>query len=207
MPRPSYRTMVHRRGPCGDPLGNDNRLTFGEDACLWRADAGHVADGIHVGEGGLEREGIDGNPAVDRHSCPLDDLRDAVLRDPEEQVVGHLAPSARRADAAGRIERPHQCLGMPRDLALHERGQERFRRGGGGRDRHGQRHDQRDLGPLPNSEAHEVVVHQEAVSLGAGGHLNGVEVTATITRPPAKPRARHVTRMPLPPCRTRTRPR
>ena len=30
-----------------------------------------------------------------------------------------------------------------------------------------------------------------AVSLGAGGHLNGVEVTATITRPPSK-RLEHV---------------
>ena len=26
-----------------------------------------------------------------------------------------------------------------------------------------------------------------AVSLGAGGHLKGVEVTATMTRPPSKP--------------------
>ena len=28
-----------------------------------------------------------------------------------------------------------------------------------------------------------------AVSLGAGGHLNGVEVTPTMTRPPAKSRS------------------
>ena len=47
-----------------------------------------------------------------------------------------------------------------------------------------------------------------AVSLGAGGHLNGVEVTPTID--PCRPRtrrARHAARTRRPPCRTRGPPR
>ena len=87
--------------------------------------------------------------------------RRAVLRDTEEQVVGHLRPVAEHGHAAGRVERAHQRPGMPCDAALGERAQERFRRGGRRRDRHRQRHDQRDLGLLPHSPAHEVVVHQQ----------------------------------------------
>ena len=41
-----------------------------------------------------------------------------------------------------------------------------------------------DRSRTPRSERKSCII--SAVSLGAGGHLNGVEVTATITRPPSK---------------------
>ena len=60
------------------------------------------------------------------------------------------------------------------------------------RDRHAERHHQRDRRTGRSSpRAARWSCTSSAVSLGAGGHLNGVDVTPTTTRPPSK-RVEHV---------------
>ena len=54
--------------PRRDPVGGHCGLALGEHACLRGSHARHVADGVDVGSGRLEREGVDGDPTVDREA-------------------------------------------------------------------------------------------------------------------------------------------
>ena len=171
-----------------DGVGDHDGLALGEDAGLGRAHARHVADGVHAGERRLEGERVDRDPAVDGQPGLLHDGRRPVHRDAEEQVVGHLAAVAEHGDLAVGVERAHEALGVPVDAALGEGREQRlptpratagWARGSGITSAISERSRQPAL--ASGSRA-----CSSAVSLGAGGHLNGVDVTATITRPPSK---------------------
>ena len=65
MPRPVVGRGVAAAVAGDDRVGDDHRLALGEHARLRRADAGDVADRVHVGERRLERVRVDRDPAVD----------------------------------------------------------------------------------------------------------------------------------------------
>ena len=67
---------------------------------------------------------VRGQPGLD------DDLRHAMHRDAEEQVVRHLGPVAQRATFASRVERLHEIVLHEPDAALGEGGEDRLRRVG-----------------------------------------------------------------------------
>ena len=139
-----------------------------------------------------------------------DHVGHAVHRHAEEEVVGHLARRRRasRPCVAGRGRAPVVCgcQSIPRSANAASSAFDASGDGGIGT---GKRHHERDA-PIdrgcPRSVRKSCI--NSAVSLGAGGHLNGADVTATITRPPSKfgehvaQRERAGAR-----CRTRSRPR
>ena len=189
MPRPSYRDDgASPRTRAAIALGNDNRLTFGEHACLWRADAGHVADGVHVGEGGLERERDRREPS--RRPSFLPARRPAERSASGPRGTGRRAAQPRRRGgprSRGRIERRAPVSGdatrCSRSANAARSASDAAGEGGIGTG-NGMTSAISDRCRTPRLTRWSCI--RSAVSLGAGGHLNGVEVTATITRPPAK---------------------
>ena len=104
----------------------------------------------------------------------------------EEEVVGYLAAVPEDRHPSSRVESADNRVWMPIDATLSERRQQRLGHVGRRRDGERERHDQRNLGAGHAARTVRKSCINNAVSLGAGGHLNGVEVTATTTRPPSK---------------------
>ena len=156
-----------------------------------------------------QRERVDRDPAVDAHPRLGDDRRAHGAR--ARRGTGRTASRCRRRSgrpcAPGRARAPGgsgatRCRARrtPRGCAFDASGD------GGIGTGSGMTSAISDRSRSPRSVRKSCI--SSAVSLGAGGHLNGVDVTPTTTRPPSKA-AEHVARRrtPRPPCRTRGRPR
>ena len=142
--------------------GGDNaRGAFGEHARLCRSNTRHVTDRVHAGEARLEVLRIDGDPAILGHAARRDHVRDAMLRDTEEQVVGHLTLIVKNGNAARRVERAHEPIGNEGDAPLGEGGEQRFGGCRRRRDRDAERHDEADLAGVAHTACGEMVVQQQ----------------------------------------------
>ena len=170
-----------------DAVGHDRGLAFGEHARLRRADAGDVADRVDAGEPGLERAA--GRPGSSRRpSCPIP-RRPPARGAPARRGTGRRASRCRRRASPpagpGRA-RARASAGARRSRARRtRRAAPSTRRATAGSDTgNGMTSAISDRSRSPRSVRKSCI--SSAVSLGAGGHLNGVEVTPTITRPPSK---------------------
>ena len=186
-------------------------LALGEHARLRRADAGDVADRVDAGELRLERQRV--RPGSSRRRVMPDSATTvgrAVHRHAEEQVVGHLAAVGEQRHLARRDRaRARSCCGCHVDAALRERGEQRLptrRATAGSAPATASPARSRIASRSPRSVRKSCI--SSAVSLGAGGHLNGVDVTAD-DDPSAVELGEHVAQRERAgaPCRTRGRPR
>ena len=86
----------------------------------------------------------------------------AVLRDAEEEVVGHLAAVVEHGDAARRVERRSRGGSATNAMSRSAKAAtQRARRVRGRRDRGPERHDERDLAVVAHAARGEVVVQQQ----------------------------------------------
>ena len=76
---------------CGDLFGDDRGLSFREDTGLGCADAGDVADGVHLRERGLQGRRVHRDPPVDPSARRRHHVGARCTGDAEEQVERHLA--------------------------------------------------------------------------------------------------------------------
>src|SRR5204863_7273501 len=102
-----------------------------------------------AGKPRLEGERVDGDPAVDGQPGVERYLRGPVHRYTEEKLIWQVTVVAEQGDSTHRIERPYESVGVPVDPVLGESGQDGGRRVRRRWYRRAQRHDQGDLGTLP----------------------------------------------------------
>ena len=189
MPRPSYVVGVGLAAGPGDQLrGHDGGLALGEHPGLGGADAGDVADGVHVLERGAQRQRVDRDPAVLGQPGVEHDLRARGAR--VRRGTGRTAARCRRASVATlragsrpRTSAPG-CHAIPRSRELARAAPPTPPATAGSARRAAS--PARPLERSSRPRAARWSCTSSAVSLGAGGHLNGVEVTATTTWPPSK---------------------
>ena len=167
-----------------------------------------VADRVDAGERRLERERVDGDPPVDA-SCPRPRPprgRGGRARRGRGRRAARVSSANTATLRAGSSERTRRCgcHAMPRSSKAAE---QRLRRVGRGRDRHGQRHDQRDLRLLAQAALGEEVVHQQGRLARRRRALEGRRRDGD-DHPAALERGQHVPQLEAhrPPCRTRCRP-
>ena len=160
------------------------RSPFREYPCLGRADAGHISDSVHIGEARLRVLRTHRDPAVLGHAARRYNIRHAVLGNAQEQVDRAVsAPIVQNGDAACGVEGADQPVGDVYNAALSERRQQRPGCCRRRRDWQTERHHQADRTSLRTPRPVRWSCSNNAASLGAGGHLNGVDVTPTMAWP------------------------
>ena len=170
-----------------DAAGRDRGLALGEHARLRRADAGDVADRVDAGELRLERQRVDRDPAVDGHArfARPPPAPGAPARRGRGRTASRRRRRASPPGAPGRAA-ARASAGASRSRARRTRpaapSTRRATAGSGAGS--GMTSEICERSRSPRSVRKSCI--SSAVSLGAGGHLNGVEVTATMTRPPSK---------------------
>ena len=191
--------VVRRRvGLAADPgdqlRGDDRGLALGEHARLRGADAGDVAHGVHVRRTSCAASA--GRPGSSRPRPGPTRGRPRARGAPARRGRGRRASRSR--PPAGRSGWPGRgsgrgCPGARRCRARRTRSAApRDAAGDGGIGTpSGITSDTLDRSSRPRAARWSWT--SSAVSLGAGGHLNGVEVTATTTCPPSND-DEHVTR-------------